>query len=175
MMLHAARFALALALLTTTQKSGDATAAFEGKGPGGFKLKGTTHAVDLADDGTTLSVVVHLGRLETGIGLRDKHMREKYLQVDQFADAVLRVPWASVHLPEDGQRVQGQTTGTMELHGKSKEVGFSYSIVRTGSSYAVTGSLPLNMNDFGITVPSYMGLTVQPEVVATCSLSASRP
>ena len=107
-------------------------AGFHGRGPGGFGLDGNTHQLRIEDDGTTLKVIVPLAGLQTGIGLRDKHMREKYLEVDKYPDAVLEVPWSGVKLPGDGQTGEGSAPGKMTLHGKSKDVQVKYRIVRTG-------------------------------------------
>src|SRR5215472_13064147 len=85
-------------LAAATKVTGESSAGFHGRGPGGFSVDGKTNQLRVEDDGTTLKVTVPLASLQTGIGLRDRHMREKYLQVDKFPDAVLQVPWASVKL-----------------------------------------------------------------------------
>src|SRR5215468_4263304 len=94
---------LALPILAATKISGEPTAGFHGRGPGGFSLEGKTHELKVEDDGSVLKFTVPLAGLQTGIGLRDRHMREKYLQVDKYPDAVLELPWSSVKLPSDGQ------------------------------------------------------------------------
>ena len=79
-------------LVAATRLTGEPAAGFHGRGPGGFGVDGKTHQLRIEDDGTTLKITVPLAGLQTGIGLRDKHMREKYLQVDKYPDAVLEVP-----------------------------------------------------------------------------------
>ena len=49
-----------------------------------------------------------------------------------------------------------------------------YHIVRTGTRYQVTGNVPLNLKDYDIEVPSYMGVTVQPDIDASASFTAER-
>ena len=64
---------------------------------GGFEAKTSTLrgelVLDLAQDGAVLGdISVDLRTLKTGIGLRDSHMREKYLEVyrgQRFAAAML--------------------------------------------------------------------------------------
>ncbi len=155
-----------------TRLTGEATAGFHGRGPGGFGLDGKTNQLKIEDDGTTLKITVPLATLQTGIGLRDKHMREKYLQVDKYPDAVLEVPWSVVKLPGDGQTSEGTAPGKMTIHGKSKDVQVKYRIVRTGTRYQVTGNVPLNLKDYDIDVPSYMGVTVQPDIETSVSFTA---
>ncbi len=166
---------LALPLLAaTTRVTGEPTAAFQGRGPGGFSLEGKTHQLRIEDDGTTLKIVVPLAGLQTGISLRDRHMREKYLQVEQYPDAVLELPWSAVKLPEDGGTIDATAPGKMTLHGKSHDVQVKYRATRSGNRYQVTGTVPLNITDYGIDVPSYFGVTVQPDVEARASFTAER-
>ncbi|HVP59259.1 MAG TPA: YceI family protein [Myxococcaceae bacterium] len=166
---------LALPLLAAaTRVTGEPTAGFHGRGPGGFSLNGTTHQLRIDDDGTTLKVVVPLAGLETGISLRDRHMRERYLEVDKYPDAVLELPWSALKLPGDGQTSEGTAPAKMSLHGKSHEVQVRYRVVRTGNRYQVTGNVPLTITDYGIDIPSYFGVTVQPDVEASASFTAER-
>ena len=166
---------LAFPLLAAgTQVTGEPAAGFHGRGPGGFSLEGKTNQLRIDDDGTTLKITVPLAGLHTGISLRDRHMREKYLQVDRYPDAVLEVPWSGVKLPGDGQTSEGSAPGKMSLHGKTHDVQVRYRIARTGSRYQVTGNVPLNIKDYEIDVPSYFGVTVQPDIDASASFTAER-
>jgi polyisoprenoid-binding protein YceI len=145
-------------------KTGEAVASFSCKGPAGFKLEGKATALDLVDDGKAMKVVLPLSTLKTGIDLRDKHMREKYLEVEKYPDAVLEVPAEAISLPPDGQSVSGHANGKLHLHGKTKDVVFTYTVKRAGAIYSVDAQLPLNMKDYDINIPSYLGITLQPDV-----------
>ena len=162
-------------LAAATQVTGESTAGFRGRGPGGFSLEGTTHQLRVEDDGTTLKVVVPLSGLQTGIALRDRHMREKYLEVEKYPDAVLALPWSAVKLPEDGRSLEATSPGTMTLHGQSHEVQARYKIARSGTSYRVSGNVALDIRNYGIDIPSYFGVTVQPDIEASASFTAERP
>ena len=98
-------------LVAATRLTGEPAAGFHGRGPGGFGLDGKTHQLRIEDDGTMLKIIVPLAGLQTGIGLRDKHMREKYLEVEKYPDAVLEVPWSAVKLPGDGRTVGAPPPG----------------------------------------------------------------
>jgi hypothetical protein len=43
-------------------------------------------------------------------------------------------------------------------------VKLKYEAKRSGAGYAVAGSVRLNITDFGIQQPSYLGVSVKPEV-----------
>lgn len=163
----------ALPLLSAaTTVNGEPTASFRGRGPGGFSLEGKTHQLRVEDDGKVLRIVVPLAGLQTGISLRDRHMREKYLEVEKYPDAVLSLPWSAVKLPEDGRTLDGSAPGTMALHGKTHDVQVRYRLSRSGSTYQVSGDVPLDIRDYGITIPSYFGITVQPEIETSTTFTA---
>ena len=166
---------LPLLALAEAKLSGTPTAGFTGRGPGGFTLEGITHELRLQDDGTILRITVPLGQLTTGSALRDRHMREKYLEVAKFPELVLEVPWATVKLPSDGQQLEGSGTGKVTLHGQTKDVPIRYAVQRAGSAYQVTGHAAINLKDFGVEVPSYFGVTVQPDIDARATFTADRP
>ena len=159
-------------LSAATQVNGEPSASFRGRGPGGFSLEGKTHQLRVEDDGKVLKVIVPLSGLQTGISLRDRHMRERYLEVEKYPDAVLSLPWSAVKLPEDGRAVEATAPGTMALHGKTHDVQVRYRLARSGSTYQVSGTVPLDIRDYGIDIPSYFGVTVQPEIETSTTFAA---
>lgn len=151
---------------------GTPTVKFTGKGPMGFTLVGTTQKLALEDDGKALTFKVPLDTLDTGIALRDRHMKEKYLDTAKFPNVVLVVPRGTLKLPQAGQASEGQANGKLTLHGVTKEVPFTYKVQRTGDAHAVTGVLKFNFRDFGVEVPSYAGITVKPDIVVDVAFEA---
>jgi polyisoprenoid-binding protein YceI len=160
---------LATPAFAQVERSGAASTTFFGKGPAGFKLEGKTEEVTLKDDGKTVSISVPLSTLKTGIDLRDRHMREKYLEVEKYPNAVLDVPWSAIQLPAEGQTTTQTVPGKMSLHGKTRDVSVTYTLKRTGDTYAATGSVPLNLKDFDINLPNYLGVTVKPDIETSTS------
>ena len=95
-------------------------------------------------------VVVSLKNLKTGLETRDKHMKEKYLEVNKFPDATL------VSAKGSG----GKATGLMRIRGTEKPVSGTYKI----SGNNVDGEFKLKLSDFGISDVSYKGVGVEDEV-----------
>jgi polyisoprenoid-binding protein YceI len=155
-------------------KSGEGMAMFKGVGPAGFKIEGKTNSVDLKDDGKTLTVVVGLKDLDTGIDLRNKHMRDKYLEVEKYPEATLAVPLDSVKWPEDGKSTSGEAKGTFSVHGKSKEISFKYKVANAGGTFTVEGDAPVNFKEHDVNVPSYMGITVKPDITIVAKFTAKK-
>src|SRR5690606_27948511 len=123
------------------------------------------------DDGTRLVFQVKLDTLKTGIELRDKHMTEKYLETGKYPKASLILDKAKLVLPASGSQ-KGKTTGILKLHGKSKEVPVEFEIKGNQGSYAVKATMKVNYKDFGIDVPSYMGVTVKPDLDVEVAFTA---
>ncbi len=145
-------------------RSGSSTVSFTAAGPAGMSIVGTTSDLAIADNGTDVAVTVPLARLTTGISLRDDHMRQKYLEVPTYPVAVLHVARSSLTFPPQGA-ASGSATGTLTLHGVTRPLAFSYTAERGGDgSYSVRSSAALDMRDYGIAVPSYLGVTVKPNV-----------
>ncbi len=152
-------------------RSGDANVSFTASGPGGMQIVGSTSELNLSDDGTTVTVSVPMRNLTTGIALRDKHMKEKYLQVDRFTTAELSVARSALKVPANGE-AGGDATGTMKLHGQTKSVTFHYMAKRDGGSLKVAGTVHVNMSDYGMEIPSFMGVKVKPDVDVTVKFGA---
>ena len=177
MMKRSLRVALFAVLVSATAiasgptRKGAAEATFTGKGPAGFKLEGKTAELLLAAKGESVVISVPLGKLDTGIELRNQHMREKYLEVAKYPNAELQLARAAITLPAEGKSVEGKAKGTMTLHGKSQPVDFAYQIKREGNVYNVKGKVPLNLKAFAIDIPSYLGVTVKPDIETAVAFS----
>ena len=83
-------------------------------------------------------------------------MREKYLEVPKFPATTLVVARSAITVPTSGQKTSGDAPGTLTLHGQSHPVTVHYESKGDGSGVATHGSFRINMNDFGITVPTYL-------------------
>ena len=142
----------------------DRHVGFVASGPAGMKIEGATSDLDLADQGETIVITVPLANLSTGIGLRDRHMKEKYLEVPKYPSATLSVARSALKLPAAGDKVEMDVPSTVNLHGQARPVTVHYEAKRDGASVVSRGTFRINMNDFGITVPVYLGVTVKPDV-----------
>ena len=158
--------ALSFSLVAAAKLSstGAGSAGFAAKGPGGINIDGKTSDVRVADDGKTVTITVGLAGIETGMGLRDKHAKEA-LEVETYPTAELKVARGDLKFPAAGAESSGDAKGTLKIHGQTKDVTFHYTAKLDGDTLNVKGTASnVNMNDFGITTPSYLGVGVRPEV-----------
>jgi polyisoprenoid-binding protein YceI len=134
------------------------------RGTAGLNIEGVTHELGLAERGGDLVFKVPLAGLDTGIGLRNRHMRG-YLDVAHFPEAELHVPRKAVAFPPSGGQLEADAQGTLTLHGVSKPCSIRYRVeqARPGE-YRIHGTTRIDIRDFGVDVPTYLGVGVEPNV-----------
>lgn len=119
-------------------------------------------------------VALDLASIDTGIALRNEHLREKYLQVARgpgFDRAVL----SSIVLSEaGGAEFEGKSafSGSLLLHGISHAVAGTAEIRRVPSGVRVEASFPLVLTDHGIEPPMYLGVGVAAKVMVKVTFVA---
>ena len=126
---------------------------------------GATNPLEIAGD-----LLVDLQTLETGIGVRDRHMRTKYLEVQrgpEFANA--RVQHIRLEKPT------GKTTfhATLTLHGQTKDVAGTAEIKPYGDGYRLAAAFPVHVSEFGIPEPKYLGVGMKDEVEIRVNFNAA--
>lgn len=152
--------------LTNTAGSGSVEFLAVGK-PSALKIHGTASGPEakLSLDGTKLlgAVDFQMEKLDTGISLRTEHMKNKYLEVQQYPKSTLTLLDAPVDadfaktLSNKGEK---DFRGKLSLHGKEKEVNGKY----TAENGVVKAKFPITLSDFAIDVPKYLGITVADNV-----------
>jgi hypothetical protein len=137
--------------------------------PGFMSIEGVTSTISAGDDGTTLTFKVPMSTVDSGIALRDEHMNKNYVQIDQFPDAVLALPKASVTWPADGS-FQGTAEGTFTIHGVSQPTTVGYTITKSKTGWRVKGRFDYDVSKHGITIEPYMGISFDSKMYATVSM-----
>ncbi|MBX2988551.1 MAG: YceI family protein [Bdellovibrionaceae bacterium] len=130
---------------------------------GSFKAKSTDvkgEAVVSGDMVTAQNIVVGLKNLSTGIELRDRHGRDKYLEVGKYPEIVL----------VKGQGKGGQGSGLFRWRGVEKEISGTYEV--KGSS--VVAKFPVKLSDFKVEGINYKGVGVDDEMQVEVSVPARK-
>jgi len=153
-------------------KTGTSTTTFKAAGPAGLNIEGSTAEMTIADDGATITIVVPLANLTTGIGLRDEHTK-KALEIGTYPTTTLKVARSALKFPAAGAESSGDAKGSMTLHGQTKDVNLHYVAKLNGNTLDVKGTTTINVDDFGIKRPSYLGVTVKPEVGVSTAFQAN--
>ena len=119
--------------------------------------------------------IVDLNGLDTGVGLRTRHMKEKYLEVGKFPRATLILTQAALPAADVSQNFKYEKLpflGTLSLHGVDKPVSGTADIERTGKNVKVSAGFDLKLTDYGIEIPKYVGITVAEDVTVSIESSS---
>ncbi|MBN4048108.1 YceI family protein [bacterium AH-315-O15] len=109
---------------------------------------------------------IDLTTLDTGIELRNTHLRDTYLEVDRgqnFARAVL----SAIALDgADPRTFEGETAfrATLRLHGVERPVSGVADLSRTPDGIGVVARFPVALSDHAIQAPRYLGVGVRDQV-----------
>src|SRR5215468_10656354 len=154
-------FFLALAVITqgaiAVSRSSETSVTVLARGPAGLRIEGKSANLSFEEDASTLTFRVPVQPIETGIDLRDRHLREM-LEAEKFPAAVLQVARSEVKFPKESGLTEGTAKGDLTLHGQSRPVDVRYRAeLGAGGATKVQGSLRIDMRDFEIKAPSYLG------------------
>lgn len=94
----------------------------------------------------------------TGIDLRDRHLKEKYLQVPQYPKAILGLTTLNLETKT--------FSGDLNFHGEKKLVQGTF----IKDKNKVTSVFTIKLSDFKVTPPKFMGVSVDDEVVVTVEM-----
>lgn len=95
------------------------------------------------------------------MGLRDDHMKKKYLEVDKFPEATLTF----------GKGKAGKGEGKLNFRGIEKEIKGTYKII---DNKEVEAQFDLNMADFKISGIRYMSMGVKDIVNVTVTVPVKK-
>jgi polyisoprenoid-binding protein YceI len=96
---------------------------------------------------------IPIAEFKTGLGLRDDHMKNKYLEAGKY-------PTAHVSKAEGAD---GKFTGNLELHGQKQPIAGTYAV--EGDS--VVATFKTTATSYGVAKASYMGVGARDEVTVT--------
>ncbi len=102
---------------------------------------------------------VDIASLDTGIGLRNRHMRDNYLETDEFpyatfAGRVVRID------EEPSGRFRALTKGVFAVHGVEREREVECTADRAGRSLRISCAFQVKLSDHNIPIPRLMFLKI---------------
>lgn len=149
-------------------------------------VSGTIAADPANPAGSKVDVTIDLNTLDTGIGMRNDHMRNKFLNVEKFPTATFKV--VSVSGPKSiapNSPTDINVTGDLTIHGVTKRVTAPVRVVLIpeseltkssrgpGDWIHATTEFPIKLSDFGIEVPSTLGMKLSNDVKLKLDLFAN--
>lgn len=114
-----------------------------------------------------LRIAVDLASLDTGIGMRNSHMRDRHLETDEYPEAVFTgeaVVATSAPALLPGQAVRLTVRGTFELHGVSRPRDIEATVtLEHDGSLTVATDFAVSLEDHAIDRPQFLVMKLADE------------
>jgi hypothetical protein len=159
---------------------GSGTVDFEAIGrPGALRIhgKGIAPHGNLKISGSELTgnFLFDLSSLDTGMNLRNEHMKKKYLEVDKFPEAKLTI--TKLDLPKDFnidhcEIDKAKFEGNLLLHGVEKPIKGDSKISCKTNQVNFSAGFDIVVEDYGIAIPSFAGVTMAKDVKVSIAATA---
>lgn len=172
LLLFLATIALAIPALSGALSLEDKDVKFTATATGGLVIEGKVKKMAVSESGGNVVFTLDAADIDTGIGLRNKHMRG-FVEADKYPTVTLAIPKAEVQLPEDGKERSGTVRGQFTLHGVTKPAVTAYTIKRKKGAWKIDARFEYDIREHGIKTPSYMGVTVDPVMPVTAKLEVA--
>lgn len=106
---------------------------------------------------------VNLDELDTGIGLRNRHMKENYLETFRYQYAQFNGKIVKEE-KESGKISKVSVEGEMFIHGVAKKLTVNGIIEKNKPSYKIQSEFTIKLSDYKIEVPSLMFMRINEEI-----------
>jgi polyisoprenoid-binding protein YceI len=128
-------------------------------------------------DSAAIEVTVDLASLDTGIAVRNKHMREEHLETDKYPKAVFRggkLLEVSKPALAAGQSVTFKISGEFSLHGVTLPlvVPVTVTMAPETSSMRIQGAFDVRLPDYHISRPQFLVMRLNETQHITLDLTA---
>ena len=115
-----------------------------------------------AFEGARVYFEVDLASLDTGIGLRNRHMRDNYLEVDEHPYATFDGNVARIAPEDAGFRVESE--GVFAIHGVERPRTLDCRVDPDGDGWRVACGFVVNLTDHDIEIPKIMFLKLAEDI-----------
>lgn len=115
---------------------------------------------NLKDDQLSGTAIVNLEKLDSGIEMRDQHLKEKYLETKKFPTATLEIKSQKVSL--EGKK--SEIEATLDFHGKKKPIKLFMELRKKDKTIVMKSNFDFSLTEFGVELPSFQGITAADQV-----------
>ena len=111
---------------------------------------------------------VDLNSLDTGIGLRNRHMRENYLETDRFPLTHYKGKIISSNVVND-TTVSVKAEGVIFIHGIEQPLVVTANLFNKSDGYRIQTNFIVKLSDFQIEIPSIMFYKINENMALRCN------
>jgi polyisoprenoid-binding protein YceI len=112
---------------------------------------------------SSVDLIVSLDSLDTGIGLRNSHMRDSYLETMKYPTAKFSGKIISIDSVSSSE-YRIKASGAFTLHGVSKPFTVVGNLFNYGKLLKLKSTFFIELSDFGIKQPSFLFNTVKEKI-----------
>jgi polyisoprenoid-binding protein YceI len=102
---------------------------------------------------------VDLRTIDTGIGLRNRHMREDYLETDKYPMTNFKGKLIKADKTSSGS-YNVTAEGNMFIHGVTKPLTINATMTPTGNGFRIKSNFEVKLSDYKIPIPQLMFLKI---------------
>ncbi|MEJ2543854.1 MAG: YceI family protein [Calditrichaceae bacterium] len=113
------------------------------------------HEDDSLTTKSQLYFEVNLNTLDTGIGLRNRHMRDNYLHTDKYPTTYYKGKIIKAE-KIDADSINVISEGTIFIHGVEKPIKVKAKMFHKEDRYHIHCNFNVKLSDFNIEIPSIM-------------------
>lgn len=113
--------------------------------------------------GSTLYFEVEAGTFDTGIGLRNRHMREDYLHTNKYPLTHFTGKISEFKKLSDTE-YDVSTTGKLFIHGVTRDVTIKGKIYKLQNGFKLKSDFSVKLSDYKIKVPKFMFVRISEDI-----------
>ncbi len=150
------------------------------------KVSGTIEADPASVSAAKVDVAIDLASLDTGISMRNEHMRDRFLNVEKFPTATFKsVSVTGPNTVAANKPVEISVTGDMTVHGVTKRITVPVRVVMipeseltkssrgAGDWIHATTEFAIKLSDYGIDVPQALVMKLSDSLSVKLDLFAN--
>lgn len=148
--------------------------------PSAIKIKGEKAKVDgtvkVENNKLQANLKVDLSSFETGMEMRDEHMKENYLQIDKAENKYAELIIQNLNIPaeywKNEKELKLDFAGDLTLHNVKRPIIGKILLppFKKNSILNTLSELKVKLSEYKIDIPSFAGITVAEDVVINVKL-----
>jgi polyisoprenoid-binding protein YceI len=120
-----------------------------------------------------IEATVPVNTLATGMGLRDEHMRKYVFTTDDGQTPDVKFVAKSAACEKTGgNQSMCRVSGDLSIRGTARPFTIAMKVIESGDSYRASGDGILKLSEYGIPLPSQLGVHTDDEVKLRLELTA---
>ena len=114
----------------------------------------------LKDGKLSGKIIVDISKLDSGIELRDTHLKDKYLHTEKFPLATLTIKDQMIPASSSSHKISGELT----FHNVTKPISFEAEVILESNVVKLKSDLSFLLTDYNVELPSFQGITAANKV-----------